>query len=104
MSDLAAGIPIGMSIGMGAGIGVGMGIGANKTRKEIEAKLQELGSSHDVKIKKTDGNYMSMDELFQFISAESITKSTPNNSKGIIITIIAALVLIMGIFMFILLY
>ena len=47
---------------------------------------------------------MSIDELLQFISAESITKSTPNNSKGIIITIIAALVLIMGIFMFILLY
>ena len=104
MSDLAAGIPIGMSIGMGAGIGAGMGIGASKTRKEIETKLKELGTSHDVKIKKPDGTYMAIDDLIQFISAENIAKSTPNNTKGIIVTIIAALVVIMGILFFILLY
>ena len=94
MSDLAAGIPIGMSIGIGAGIG----IGSKKAKKEIAQQIREMSSTHDIKIKKPDGQYLAIDDFINELGAGDSGKEEQN--KTLIVTAIGILILLAGILAF----
>ncbi|MCB0281520.1 MAG: hypothetical protein H6627_07350 [Calditrichae bacterium] len=91
MSDLASGIPIGIPLG----IPIGMGLGKKNAHSEMENKLRELSLTHDIKIKKPDGNFMPIDELISILGAQP--NSQENKKPLVIITILGIMVLILAI-------
>jgi len=94
MSDMATGIPIGMSIGIGAG----MGIGKKSGQKEIAKKIKELSANHEIRIRKPDGNYMSVDEFIEVIGISG--NSEADKKKLSIFLVIGILIFILGVITF----
>ncbi|KAA3617084.1 MAG: hypothetical protein D8M58_04190 [Calditrichaeota bacterium] len=94
MSDLAAGIPIGMSIGIGAGIAIGKKSG----QKEVGEKIKQLSTNHEIRVKKPDGNYMSLEE---FINEIAIFDVSENEKKKMnIMILVGVIILLIGILTF----
>lgn len=94
MSDLGAGIPIGMSIGIGAGIGIGKKAG----QKEIAKKIHQLSANHEIRIRKPDGNYMSLDEFIENIGISD--KSEGDKKKMKIVLALGILIFVLGVVTF----
>ncbi len=94
MSDLASGVPIGMCIGIGAGIGIGKQAG----KKEIVKNIKQLSANHEIRVRKPDGNYMSLDEFIEKIGVRNVPVA--DKKKMSVMFAISLVIFLLGVLTF----